>query len=357
MIQANTGGREGYVVTMYNLDGNHPVWGTNIQMSPKQMKISEQSQSSIQLRGYGVDSNGGSFSDYGITLKVKSGKVENVTLHMFDRDIDILYFKGEVDKIAVSPNADNQKLQGLPSDYNDIISICRTVNKCKSLSELYELYSQGNNFDHPMIFLSFGLTFLINSDSKAAKHALLRGAEYGTVFPCKYYDSFWIDSIGQCLSILMTQFPLGDISAITKATSLGHIYLSRRIEIDNQNAHNAYMNRALLLMNHGMSGLLQRIIMNNLGMGNLIEPLFISDLYFAYHSQSSPYKDALNNAKTVHSSLGDISIGGRDADEYSLYEISELGEKRNFKLFKNLEEKYYTGLLNLDHEELISCVK
>lgn len=40
-------------MTMYNLDRNHPVWQNNVQMAPKQMKIIEQTNDKIILRGYG----------------------------------------------------------------------------------------------------------------------------------------------------------------------------------------------------------------------------------------------------------------------------------------------------------------
>ena len=37
--QKNIQGEEGYTVTMYNLDGVHPLWKNNVQMAPKRMKI------------------------------------------------------------------------------------------------------------------------------------------------------------------------------------------------------------------------------------------------------------------------------------------------------------------------------
>jgi hypothetical protein len=30
---------DGYIVTVFNLDGNHPIWQNNVQMSPKPMRI------------------------------------------------------------------------------------------------------------------------------------------------------------------------------------------------------------------------------------------------------------------------------------------------------------------------------
>lgn len=50
-IEKNINGGEGYTVTMYNLDGVHPLWGNNIQMSPKQMRIINVNDNIVELRG------------------------------------------------------------------------------------------------------------------------------------------------------------------------------------------------------------------------------------------------------------------------------------------------------------------
>lgn len=90
-VEPNINGGEGVSVTMYNLDGNHPVWQNNVQMAPKQMKVIEQTNDKIVLRGYGHDAMGGSFADYGLTIKLKNGELENCILHMYDRGVDIEY--------------------------------------------------------------------------------------------------------------------------------------------------------------------------------------------------------------------------------------------------------------------------
>lgn len=88
---------KGYIVTIYNLDGDHPLWGNNVQMSPKPMVVVRQTENEIELRGYPVlamtpfgwmevDQ-----SDYGITLYIESGNVKKCVLHMFDRNTDIVY--------------------------------------------------------------------------------------------------------------------------------------------------------------------------------------------------------------------------------------------------------------------------
>ena len=56
-IEKNIEGGEGYTVTMYNLDGNHPLWQNNIQMAPKRMRIVSVNDNIVEMRGYGYDEN------------------------------------------------------------------------------------------------------------------------------------------------------------------------------------------------------------------------------------------------------------------------------------------------------------
>lgn len=60
---------------MFNLDGMHPLWQNNIQMSPKRMRITNVSDNIVQLRGYGYDSMGASFADYGVVLLIEMRKL------------------------------------------------------------------------------------------------------------------------------------------------------------------------------------------------------------------------------------------------------------------------------------------
>lgn len=92
-IQKNVEGREGYTVTIYNLDGIHPLWGNNVQMAPKQMKICSVSSDTISLRGFGYDVVGSAFSDYGIDVHFVNKEIERIVLKIFDRNIELEYLK------------------------------------------------------------------------------------------------------------------------------------------------------------------------------------------------------------------------------------------------------------------------
>ena len=101
-IEKNISGAEGYTVTLFNLDGNHPVWQNNIQMAPKQMKIVSVNNCIVEMRGYGHDKNAlnlgaplsvASFGNYGVALMIKNGVIICAQLNMFDKDVSIVYLQ------------------------------------------------------------------------------------------------------------------------------------------------------------------------------------------------------------------------------------------------------------------------
>jgi tetratricopeptide (TPR) repeat protein len=94
-IRVKTPDNNIFYVTMYNMNENHPVWGDNIQMAEKKMKLVEQTNDKIILRGFGTDPMGASYADYGLTLHKSNGNVNKITLHMHDRNITITYEKAE----------------------------------------------------------------------------------------------------------------------------------------------------------------------------------------------------------------------------------------------------------------------
>lgn len=77
---------------MYNLDGVHPLWQNNVQMSPKRMRIINVNENIVQLRGYGYDSMG-TFADYGVALLLENDEIVRAQLNVYDRNISIVYLK------------------------------------------------------------------------------------------------------------------------------------------------------------------------------------------------------------------------------------------------------------------------
>lgn len=92
-FKKNIEGGIGYTITIYNMDSLHPFWNTNIQMSPKRMKIVHTSDNLVELRGYGCDALGNTFADYGVVFMHNGIEIERVQLNMYDRHISIVYLK------------------------------------------------------------------------------------------------------------------------------------------------------------------------------------------------------------------------------------------------------------------------
>jgi hypothetical protein len=105
-IENNINGGEGYSVTVYTLDSVHPVWGNNVIMGTKPMKIISQTSDKIVLRGFGYDQRAlalgagddASFAHYGLSIYLKYGEIDKIVSHLHDRNVDIEYYKDENQK-------------------------------------------------------------------------------------------------------------------------------------------------------------------------------------------------------------------------------------------------------------------
>ena len=102
VVEKNIQGDEGYTVSIYNMDGLHPLWQNNVQMAPKRMKIVNVDGNIVDLRGYGYDENAlamgapletASFENYGVVLMIEDGKIVRAQLNMFDRNVSIVYLR------------------------------------------------------------------------------------------------------------------------------------------------------------------------------------------------------------------------------------------------------------------------
>ena len=97
-IETHIDGIEGYSVTSYNLDDVPPIWGNNIDMCSKQMKIIDAQSNKTVLRGFGEDPSAmghpeGVYSNFGATILHPSNEIEKIILHFYNHNIDIEYLK------------------------------------------------------------------------------------------------------------------------------------------------------------------------------------------------------------------------------------------------------------------------
>jgi tetratricopeptide (TPR) repeat protein len=135
-IRVKTNDNNSFFVTMYNMNGNHPIWGNNIQMAEKQMKIIEDDERKIVLRGFGVDLMGASFADYGLTLHKAKGSVNKVTLHMHDRQIDILY--------ELAPNSSQPQSPNVITDFDRFKAFVDKWNTSMGMQEKMQIAMQSD---------------------------------------------------------------------------------------------------------------------------------------------------------------------------------------------------------------------
>jgi hypothetical protein len=236
----------------------------------------------------------------------------------------------------------------------EILALSQTIHQCSDLTTLRRLFALKGNYDHPQICYDFGVAFIIRGDNDNAKKALIRGVGYGLKAPCLYYDHPFIDSVGQCFMLLLTQFKIRNSTKVYEATALGYVYLSRCIQQTGNEAHDSFKSRALLIKDHEHIIIWQRILLDNVGSGILIEPYMISDFYLASQATDSPHGNLLYQARSIHNNLDDITIAGKDADNYSLQEMAALGKARHNQLFSALEIKYKKGNFNLSTNDIIN---
>lgn len=90
----------GYIVTIFNLDGNHPIWrSSNVQMAPKPMKVIERENNRVLLRGYMTEARAPwgwvdyDLSNYGFEIIFNNSEIEKCILYMYDRNVRIEYYK------------------------------------------------------------------------------------------------------------------------------------------------------------------------------------------------------------------------------------------------------------------------
>lgn len=93
-------GVELYAVSIHILGEGRSSFGDNIQMTPKIMAKYSITDKQVLMRGL-EDAKVGDefgnvrvedFSDYGVELNYTDGELNNVTLKMVDRNVDINYF-------------------------------------------------------------------------------------------------------------------------------------------------------------------------------------------------------------------------------------------------------------------------
>lgn len=95
-IEDSISGNEGYSVTIYDTEDGDILQPDRVSMSTKPMKIISSTSNETKMRGWGVYTVPWAgiqipFSNYGLTIHHLGGVIQKITLHMFDKNVDIDY--------------------------------------------------------------------------------------------------------------------------------------------------------------------------------------------------------------------------------------------------------------------------
>lgn len=170
-VEPQIGSREVYLVTIYNLDGDHPIWQNNIQMAQKPMRIINKSSDIIELRGFGFDRTGAAFADYGLDIFYKNGSVEKCFLHMFDRKVDIEYLRANNQSLEdISPSANSfAEIQTFLQKWNEEYSVEKKIRIAQKSDELNNKgceYYNNDDYENAILYFNKALEVMpINDDA------------------------------------------------------------------------------------------------------------------------------------------------------------------------------------------------
>jgi len=229
------------------------------------------------------------------------------------------------------------------------------ISSARSAIALNDIIRKYSNVDHPHIHFCIAVRALLLDQKDIAKKFYISGASFGLVYPSQYYDTIFSDSIGECLAHLITQFSfkidsVENGAAFDNSIKLAYVFLSKCISLYPDKAYDSYKTRAMLMEEKDAMNLTLK-----LGMFVMKDPFVIADYYRAstgYNNDPGTKNDCLQSARRIHANLGDVGVGGKDADEYTAQEMTEFGLRRHAALFKVLEDEYKEGKFNTNKSAL-----
>jgi len=298
---------DGYIVTVFNLDDNHPLWQNNVQMTPKPMRIISQSSDKIILRGYPtramspfgwIDFNG---EDYGLTINFKNGQLENCILHMHDRNVDIEYLKGEVSQTPAEP---------------EIVSLAKRANA---------QYQQERVTDGRQLLIQIYRS--VKSDPRQLQNV--------TDF----------SSLGTSFLMMLDQNLSDDIDTLQMMASISYLCISKAIEKDSTNL-NLYKDRLLMLrMGHDP---FKYTVMSALNLGGdfFSMSMVMSDL----EARDAIYKMEIADIELHPQLYRQVSFFKERKDEFD-----EMIGRQFFMPEKTLENVIKSGLEN--HKKILDYLE
>ena len=230
---------------------------------------------------------------------------------------------------------------------NALPNILQEYAKCKSEVELKNIVDRYiSKYNDSVFYYQAGIWYWNNKiNMENAKIYFLAAIDIGTIKFKKYLNSLHNESVGGSIVSLLTKYKNYDYTdnEIIKLTKLGYCSLTNFINIENSKHDYCFIYRAELLEHRMGNSILP------MDLSGCIPFVFsLSDYYYASKGFQKNFmedeaKYCYSKAKYLHNFLEDISVAGKDVDEYELSEIAEIGKSRHISLYNFFNESYLNG--------------
>jgi len=229
------------------------------------------------------------------------------------------------------------------------------LERAVSSEEILNIYNNFPEKNNPLLHALTGGQF--NTKYPGGDEALpifIKGASMGIRFPRENWNVTYVDSIGKCISqiLFLSKLKSGDL--FFRLFSLAYVYASAVIFKMPASASDSYPLRGSI--SAGCGTVANEFYHQFYSNTSLIQVFVLADYFTAarvfhwggIHSEASRYLDW---AKQIHCSLKNINVAGKEANEYSLEEIANLGMERHIKTYLKVLPLAINGKFDISDEE------
>jgi len=231
-----------------------------------------------------------------------------------------------------------------------LLELMGLLKQTQSYQYIPSIYSKYKKYNNPFLDFLIGRWLYLANMNEEAKHFIMKSINSFLTYKSEFWKPIYIDLWGWFVAYLLLNNAekLSDDIDVYEIYKLDFLHLSCLIRLIPSQAHDSYMNRAQLMCY--LPGYGKKLLSEYHSSSAFTEVLAISDYYFAskvFDNVGDPKEsqDSRNRAVNLHTRLGDITVASKNADQYSLSEIAELGKNRNMELYKKLLYNYINGKL------------
>jgi hypothetical protein len=247
-----------------------------------------------------------------------------------------------------------------------ISSLNEKVYRVDNASELEDIKKEYSTYDHPYPKYFLGSAYGAFGKDKEALYLYISAAGPWLKVPNEFWSSAQADTIGGSIARIIMYYDLSEASDKFKKSlyALGFAYLSKSVEIlrgeKGKNMMDSLFHRGSISGQNEHH--FDELIQNYLGYGYLSQVMSLSDFYLSHleyvrDGNKEHAKDAFDNAERMVDWLGQISVGGKPANEYTYEELTKVGVRRNDSMYENMKADILDGKYNLECEEFRSEVE